>query len=460
MRADVSHTHGSRRSVAARGCIGLLVALALHLTAQPCAAYDVLLRWTVPPASNVAGYHVHVGSRSGVYAQNVDVGGLGGSTLAGVVYYLYSGVPLASPLYFAVTAYNSAGVESDDSNEKVFNNAAVTVPLVDAGPNQTALLGTSVTLGSSAQPGLIYFWEQTGGPPATLSNRTSSSTLCSAATTGTFTFAETAYNAQGVAARQTVTVTLIAGGAPTATPTRTPTTVITGGGPTATPTRSPTRNPGHEGTRSPTLSASRTPTSIPTQGGELMHIRGNRRSPRRDRSGCQVEWVVLNEAPALDRFGLPSQSQACEDGDPSCDFQPDVSGICEFHVMVCLNNADPDLPACIPGGVGSVDILSPRLRPALGQTYNAIMTNDIEALSSGLNHLRDPNDPTAFAVYSPPLGVTQEGFCSAPFAIQAMVSPRRNLPSVTLKTRSTDNSFPRRHIGVSQLQLTCKSAVQ
>ena len=406
---------------------GALVALAIILRAQPCAAYDVMLRWTVPATSNAAGYRVHTGSSSRTYTQHRDVGPLAASTLTGVVYYLYQGVPLGSAVYVAVTAYNFAGIESDYSNEKVLSQAVVAAPQVNAGVDQTAPVGTSLTLGSQPQAGVSYFWEQTAGPPATLSSRTSSSTGFNATTAGTFTFAVTAYTAQGIAARDSVSVTLTNTGSPTPSPT----------------------------TSRPSIP---TPTAIRV--GSDVLIRGNRRRPATDRSGCQVEWIVVSAGNATDRFGLPSQNQACTDGDPSCDFQPATPGLCEFHVQVCLNNADPNLPACTPGGIGTVDVRAPRPRAALGAAAYAMLAADAEALQNALDHLQDPSDAAAHSIYSPPLNPTEQGFCSPTFAVQAMVSNRARRPSVTLKTRSSDYNTLRRQISVSQLQLTCSPAAR
>lgn len=393
--------------------VAVLWALVLELVARPCAAYDVMLRWTVP--AGAAGYRVYTGSRSRTYTQLTDVGANASSSLGGVVYYYYRGVPLGSALYFAVTAYDSARIESDYSNEKVFNNALAVPPVVDAGPDQSAPLGAPVTVGSTPQNGVSYFWEQIAGPPATLSNRTGSSTRVSAASAGTFTFAVTAYNAQALAARDTVTVTLTGSAQPT---------------PTATP--------------------------VSSSSGPLVLIRGNRRNPLKDRSGCQVEWTVANAngTVALDRFASPSVSQACEDGDPTCDSLPNQVGVCQFQVRVCLNNADPELPACVPNGIAAIKVLSPRPRPGVMNEKNAMLTADLTALQSALNHLQNPDNPAAGYVNGLPLEPTQHGFCSAPFAIQAPVTGRKR-PSVTLKTRSIASGLPRGHINLSQLQLIC-----
>ena len=178
-----------------------------------------------------------------------------------------------------------------------------------------------------------------------------------------------------------------------------------------------------------------------------------------DRSGCQVEWTVANTdgTIALDRFALPSVSQACEDGDPSCDSLPNQVGVCQFQVRVCLNNIDPSLPACLPNGVTDIKVLSPHPRPGSTSKNSAILAADLSALESALTHLQNPGSPAAGFVNGLPLEPGQLGFCSAPFPIQAWVSGR-NRPSVTLKTRSTANGLQRGHIGLSQLQLICKQS--
>ena len=417
MRPSAVLRRWSRWLLAGRWRLAAVLALAFEFVPNACAAYNVMLRWTVP--SGAAGYRVYTGSRSRTYNQLTDVLSTASSTVDGVVYYLYQGVPLGSALYVAITAYDGAGIESDYSNEKVFNNAVAAPPLVDAGPDQSAPVGTSVTIGSTPQNGTSYFWEQIAGPPAAFSSRTGSSTDVSAASGGTLTFAVMAYNAQGLAARDTVTVTFTGSGLPT---------------PTGTPAPTPVSNPV----------------------GPRVLIRGNRRNPAKDRSGCQVEWTVANAngTIALDRFTLPSVSQACEDGDPGCDSLPNQVGVCQFQVRVCLNNIDPALPACLPNGVTDIKVLSPRPRPGSTSKNSAILAADLSSLQSALTHLQNPDSPAAGYVNGLPLEPGQFGFCSAPFPIQAWVSGR-NRPSVTLRTRSTASGFPRGHIGLSQLKLIC-----
>ena len=116
------------RGASSRWC-GTLFLIGYTLAAHaPCNAYDLLLRWTVPPEPDVAGYRVYAGATSRAYGPPLDVGLLATATLNGVVYYIYHNVNLGSPTYFTVTDYSQAQVESGYSNEKVVNYASVSVP--------------------------------------------------------------------------------------------------------------------------------------------------------------------------------------------------------------------------------------------------------------------------------------------------------------------------------------------
>lgn len=70
---------------------------------------SVDLGWNKNPEPNIAGYKVHVGTASRTYTAHRDVGKVTTATvdklLAGTTY------------YFAVTAYNTAGMQSPPSNE-------------------------------------------------------------------------------------------------------------------------------------------------------------------------------------------------------------------------------------------------------------------------------------------------------------------------------------------------------
>lgn len=212
--------------------------------------------------------------------------------------------------------------------------------------------------------------------------------------------------------------------------------------PSATPTTTP----------SPTPTETATPTPL--------GIRGSHENPAHDRSDCQVEWWVTNPNRPLDRYGLPKREQICVDGDASCDFKSAEPGICEFQVVVCLNNHDPGLPACIPSGITSVNVLAPHPERARNGSLRAILATDLATLQAALLHLLDPSNPTAGYVNAPPLAASQQDFCSAPFAIDVPVDVRltgTSRRSVALLTRSTDNRLPAPRRNLSNLKLTCIS---
>jgi len=67
------------------------------------------------------------------------------------------------------------------------------------------------------------------------------------------------------------------------------------------------------------------------------------------RTNCLAEWRVVNpgNTPFRDVGGRVNDVQSCHDGDPACDADGAVSGVCAFRVAVCLHVTDPALPACV-----------------------------------------------------------------------------------------------------------------
>ena len=96
------------------------------------AAGSVTLNWTASPDSNVVGYNLYYGGSSTVYSNMV----FAGNATSVVV----SGLATGVAYYFAATAVDGAGDESDYSNE-VSNSIPVVVlnqpPTLDALPNLT-----------------------------------------------------------------------------------------------------------------------------------------------------------------------------------------------------------------------------------------------------------------------------------------------------------------------------------
>lgn len=83
----------------------MLAAVGMAVTA----AVSVSLQWDANVETDLAGYIVYIGTNSGVYYTNVDVGNTTTTTIGN----LKSGVTY----YFAATAYNTSRLESGFSNE-------------------------------------------------------------------------------------------------------------------------------------------------------------------------------------------------------------------------------------------------------------------------------------------------------------------------------------------------------
>jgi fibronectin type III domain protein len=96
----------------------LLCGPLIFAAASSQAAQSVTLAWDRSSGPNLAGYRIHEGTSSGIYTQVIYVGNVTTATIsnltAGVTY------------YFAVTAYNTSGVESTYLNEVSF--AATATP--------------------------------------------------------------------------------------------------------------------------------------------------------------------------------------------------------------------------------------------------------------------------------------------------------------------------------------------
>ena len=85
------------------------------LSALPIYAADVRLTWDANPETDIAGYRVYWGLGSRSYTTNAT----SGLNLANTV----SGLADSTTYYFAVTAFNTSGLESDFSNEVTVTTA-------------------------------------------------------------------------------------------------------------------------------------------------------------------------------------------------------------------------------------------------------------------------------------------------------------------------------------------------
>jgi cysteine-rich repeat protein len=194
-------------------------------------------------------------------------------------------------------------------------------------------------------------------------------------------------------------------------------------------------------------------------------IPGNRHgSSSRDRRACLIEWSVLkngafvpdivtNQFPALDKRGRPHFEQTCHNNDPYCDFDPDpTNGVCEFHVIACLNNLDPQLPDCAADGIDdSLRIRRPRKR-------RDPVNHGV--LSAAFTKLRDP--VTGEDDLGLPLDAFQAGVCTDPFPVRVALHRSRDGTELSAKRvkllvrgRSAAVSSRPRRSDLSRLVLTC-----
>ncbi len=92
----------------------LVISLFALLGCSPALAADITLLWDANSETNLAGYKVYYGTASRTYSAPVVLGKQTTYTLTGLAPGTY---------YFAVTAYDTSGSESDFSNE-VFRTIA------------------------------------------------------------------------------------------------------------------------------------------------------------------------------------------------------------------------------------------------------------------------------------------------------------------------------------------------
>lgn len=194
----------------------LFAGLVAISTQVASAASSVTLAWDPSASAGVAGYNIYYGAASHTYTNMVAAGNATNVTVSGLV----SG----ATYYFAATAYDSFGVESDYSSETNY-----TVP---SSGNQAPTLNpiANLTINENASQQTVNLTGITSGSPAenqTLTVSASSDntalvpnpsvTYTSPNTTGTLRFTP-ANNATGLA---TITVTVNDGGASNNITTRT-----------------------------------------------------------------------------------------------------------------------------------------------------------------------------------------------------------------------------------------------
>ena len=103
----------NRISITAYARVALLMAILALTFGARAATTNVTLAWNANTETNLAGYRVYYGTASGTYSGSKLVA-------AGVTSTMISNLTFGQVYYFAATATNAAGLESDFSTEVVY----------------------------------------------------------------------------------------------------------------------------------------------------------------------------------------------------------------------------------------------------------------------------------------------------------------------------------------------------
>src|ERR1017187_1496590 len=95
----------------------LCSALSALFPSSAVAATNVSLAWNPSTSTDIAGYKIYYGAASLTYTNTTDVGNVTNATVANLI--------SSTTYYFAATAYDTSGLESDYSTEVVYTNQAI-----------------------------------------------------------------------------------------------------------------------------------------------------------------------------------------------------------------------------------------------------------------------------------------------------------------------------------------------
>ena len=196
-------------------CLSVLFAAIIvvigHLSPIEAEAAQTTLAWTAPttysdgtPVTDLAGYKLYTGNASGSYQQSVDVGNQTNYTL--------SSLSDGATYYFAVTAYDTSGVESAFSNEITGTFPALPVTHVitatyGSGGTITALNNTNVNQASSGSTTVISVSVNDGAGQAFSIAATSGYQIVDVAVDGASVGPIGSYSFSSVSANHTISAT-------------------------------------------------------------------------------------------------------------------------------------------------------------------------------------------------------------------------------------------------------------
>ena len=189
----------------------LMTATTLHTGVPSAHAAQTTLLWSAPTtktdgtsATNLAGYKVHIGSATRSYQQKIDVGNSTSYTAGGLLD--------GSTYYFAVTAYDTFGVESAYSNEatKSFGTLPVTYSIsatAGAGGTITAISNPKINVAASGTTTITSVTVSGGATQAFAIAAAAGYTVADVKVDGTSVGPVASYTFSNVTANHTIAVT-------------------------------------------------------------------------------------------------------------------------------------------------------------------------------------------------------------------------------------------------------------
>lgn len=133
---------------------------------------------------------------------------------------------------------------------------------------------------------------------------------------------------------------------------------------TATPTVTPTRTQTATPTLPPCTGLAPANPCIPGGGSKS--------------TDCTMEWLPTPKPTAFGKNGIPKKKIICYEGNPSCDFDPDLGNkVCTFHTAICINNQDPRLN-CFPSNLNTFEVKSPNPKKTPKTTQDSMNIDSLE----------------------------------------------------------------------------------
>ncbi len=180
---------------------------------------------------------------------------------------------------------------------------------------------------------------------------------------------------------------------------------------------------------------------------------GRERRPIDDmRISCGIN---PDNQPFVEKRGRVNPTQACRDGDGTCDADGEADGTCTFQLASCFNCIDPMLPECLPVPTHEYGLFLPRLmsRTQVDVDNAAVMLEAVRTLGG------TPSQTKPFVIgFDPPLA---GGTCTAlvPFKVPLrQTSQEPGAKRTTVRSRALGPTPTGLRWDADFLQLTCLPA--